>query len=126
MKLIVASTNPVKIQSAKHGFQQMFPSETFTAEGISVPSGVSDQPMTDEETLQGALNRATNARTVQPSAHYWVGIEGGCEEKHSELWTFAWVVILGLNSPALRERARGEGSNWQSPYRSVYAPAGSR
>jgi non-canonical (house-cleaning) NTP pyrophosphatase len=109
MHLIVASTNPVKVQSAKHGFTQMFPAETFTAEGISVPSGVSDQPMTDEETLQGALNRAINARAAQPSADYWVGIEGGCEEKHGELWTFAWVVVLGLASP------RHEGYQWTEP-----------
>ena len=103
MKLIVASTNPVKIQSALHGFTQMFPSGTFTVEGISVPSNVSDQPMTDEETLQGAINRATNARAAHPTADYWVGIEGGCEEKHSELWTFAWVVVVGSNSlPRLR------------------------
>ncbi len=109
MHLIVASTNPVKIQSALHGFQQMFPNESFTVEGISVPSGVSDQPMTDEETLQGALNRATNARTAHPTADYWVGIEGGCEEKHGELWTFAWVVVIN-SLPRLRGRA-GVGVN---------------
>src|SRR5215218_6839967 len=107
MRLIVASTNPVKVQSTEHGFTQMFPAETFTAEGIIVPSGVSNQPMSDEETLQGALNRASNARTAQPSAHYWVGIEGGCEEKHGELWTFAWVVALGLISP--RHEGEGQG-----------------
>ncbi len=94
MHLIIASTNPVKVQSAKHGFTQMFPAESITAEGISLPSGVSDQPMTDNETLQGALNRASNARAAHPAADYWVGIEGGCEEKHGELWTFAWVVVL--------------------------------
>ncbi len=72
----------------------MFPLESYTLEGISVPSNVSDQPMTDEETLQGALNRAANIRAAHPTADYWVGIEGGCEEKHGELWTFAWVVVL--------------------------------
>jgi len=111
MKLIIASANPVKIQSALHGFQQMFPAESFTVEGISVPSGVSDQPMTDEETLQGAFNRASNIRAAHPNADYWIGIEGGCEEKHGELWTFAWVVVLGSNSlPRLRGRA-GVGVN---------------
>ena len=107
MHLIVASTNPVKIQSALHGFRLMFADETFTVEGFSLPSGVSDQPMTDEETLQGALNRAANARAAHPTADYWVGIEGGCEEKHGELWTFAWVVVLG-SLPRLRGRV-GEG-----------------
>ncbi len=108
MRLTIASTNPVKIQSALHGFRQMFPAETFTADGISVPSGVSDQPMTDDETLQGALNRATNACAAHPTADYWIGIEGGCEEKHGELWTFAWVVVLGHSSPSLYTE-RGSG-----------------
>ncbi|MEZ4668205.1 MAG: inosine/xanthosine triphosphatase [Anaerolineae bacterium] len=104
-RIIIASTNPVKIQAAQTGFQQMFPYDSFLASGLSVPSGVADQPMTDEETLQGALNRAANARAADPQAAFWVGIEGGCEEKHGELWTFAWVVVL-QNSP----RYEGEGT----------------
>ncbi|KAJ2972514.1 hypothetical protein NQ176_g7113 [Zarea fungicola] len=57
-EIIVASKNPVKIQAAHDGFQRMFPDIAFTVRGLSVPSGVPDQPLTDEETLQGALNRA--------------------------------------------------------------------
>lgn len=92
--IIVASTNPVKIQAALAGFQAMFPGDTFTAGGVSVPSGVSDQPMSDEETLQGALNRARAVRNLHPDADFWAGIEGGCEEKYGALWAFAWVVVL--------------------------------
>ncbi len=92
--IIVASTNPVKIQAALAGFQAMFPDETFTVRGISVPSGVSDQPMSDEETLNGALNRAQAARQQLTAADFWAGIEGGCEEKHGNLWAFAWVTVL--------------------------------
>lgn len=96
MKTIaVASTNPVKIQAARAGFEALFPGETFAAQGVSVPSGVSDQPMTDEETLAGALNRARAARDQHRGADYWAGIEGGCEAKYGVLWAFAWVVILG-------------------------------
>lgn len=93
-KLIVASKNPVKINAAREGFEQVFPNETFDVSGVSVPSGVSDQPMTNEETLQGALNRATNAREKSPDANYWVGIEGGIEDTDSGMQCFAWVVIL--------------------------------
>ena len=64
--LVVASTNPVKIQAALDGFRRMFPADEFEARGVSVPSGVTDQPMTDAETLQGALNRAANARRAAP------------------------------------------------------------
>ena len=93
-KIIVASRNPVKINSALDGFQRMFPNEVFDVEGISVPSGVSDQPMTDAETLQGAQNRAQQAKTKFAKADYWVGIEGGLDESSGDMEAFAWVVIL--------------------------------
>lgn len=91
--IVVASTNPVKIAAALEGFRRMFPAEAFTARGVSVLSGVSDQPMTDAETLQGAHNRAVRARQAAPDADYWVGIEGGVEDRGA-VETFAWVVVL--------------------------------
>jgi inosine/xanthosine triphosphatase len=92
--IVVASTNPVKIGAALEGFRQMFPSQTFTAQGISVPSGVSDQPMSDAETQRGALNRVANVRAEAPDADYWVGIEGGIEERGDQLEAFAWIVVM--------------------------------
>ncbi len=97
-RIIVASNNPVKIGAALGGFQRMWPDESFTAEGISVPSGVSDQPMGDEETLLGAHNRAVGARAAVPKADYWIGIEGGCAEGAGGLEAFAWVVALGRDT----------------------------
>lgn len=94
-RIVVASQNPVKIQAALSGFQRSFPAETYTAEGVTVASGVGDQPMTDAATRRGATNRAQNARTAQPNADYWVGIEGGVEPVGGELHCFAWAVVLG-------------------------------
>ncbi|MBN1971102.1 MAG: inosine/xanthosine triphosphatase [Candidatus Delongbacteria bacterium] len=93
MKIIVSSKNPVKINATLNGFMEVFPKEVFEIEGVSVPSDVSDQPMNEEETYQGALNRAGNAYKDFPEADYWVGIEGGIEKKNSEMMTFAWVYI---------------------------------
>ncbi len=92
--IVVASKNPVKIQAALDGFQKMFPDEAFRAEGISAPSGVSEQPMSDDETLQGALNRARNVQAVATHGDFWIGIEGGCDEQQGALQAFAWVVVL--------------------------------
>ncbi|MCA9888081.1 MAG: inosine/xanthosine triphosphatase [Anaerolineae bacterium] len=92
--VIVASTNPVKIECAHLGFLAMFPDEPFAVEGVSVPSGVSDQPMTRAETIQGATNRAKNAAEAKPDADYYIGIEGGVEEVDGRFEVFAWVVIL--------------------------------
>ena len=44
---------------------------------VEVPSGVLPQPSTLEETIRGALNRATNALRLVPEAEEGVGIESG-------------------------------------------------
>lgn len=93
--IVAASTNPVKIEATLRGFRRMFPDEDFTIRIAAAPSGVSEQPMSDDETLQGARNRAEGAKKLYPDADYWVGIEGGVDEHGGELLAFAWVVILG-------------------------------
>ena len=97
-QIVVASKNPVKIAAALEGFQRMFPGNTYSTNGINVPSSVPDQPFTDAETLHGALNRAQNAREQEPQADYWIGIEGGVEDTPGQtagtLQSFAWIVIV--------------------------------
>lgn len=92
-KIVVASKNPVKITTTLAGFKKMFQNESFEVTGTSVKSDVSDQPVTEEETLQGALNRVENAQISEPNADYWVGIEGGIQETNGALLTFAWIVV---------------------------------
>lgn len=92
-KIIVASTNPTKVNSTLAGFQAMFPLDEFCVESLAVPSGVSDQPLSDAETLQGALNRAQAIYERNETADFWVGIEGGMEEGEHGLETFAWIVV---------------------------------
>jgi len=97
VKIVVASTNPVKVQAVRSGFTRMFPEQDFEIVSVSVPSGVSDQPRSSAETLQGALNRACNAALIYPQADYWVGVEGGIELEGdgiaSEMCAFAWIVV---------------------------------
>ncbi len=98
MKTIaVASQNPVKIEAALNGFRRMFPGETFEAAPVVVPSGVGSQPLSSDETLRGALNRARNAARELPAADFWVGIEGGVDSHGEALTAFAWVVVLDQN-----------------------------
>ena len=92
-KVVIASKNPVKIQAVQDGFEQMFPNQEFEFTGISVDSGVSDQPMSDEETLAGARNRAYNASRQVTNADFYVGIEGGIDVSGEEMTAFAWIVI---------------------------------
>ncbi len=93
MKIVVASTNPIKIEATRVGFSQVF-GDNIEIIGISTPSGVSDQPMSDDETHRGAKNRVLNARQAYPDADYWVGLEGGIEEHLGALTVFAWIVVM--------------------------------
>ena len=68
-------------------------SEEIELTGVSVESGVSDQPMSDAETLTGAVNRVQQAQNQYPGFDYYVGLEGGVEQTTSGLMAFAWMVI---------------------------------
>ena len=96
-RVVVGSLNPVKVNSTTQAFHTLFPNTNWVFTGVDIASGVSNQPMTDEETLQGAMNRALRVKKQHPKAHYWVGIEGGCEEKFGRVWVFAWIVIRTEN-----------------------------
>ena len=61
-RICVASTNPVKRRAAEAAFALMFPAEAHECHAIAAKSGVADQPMSRGETLNGARNRAQNAR----------------------------------------------------------------
>ncbi len=92
-KIIVSSKNPVKLNSTLEAFKTFFKSDDFEVIGVSAKSDVSDQPMTEDETVFGAKNRMENAFKDNPNADYWVGIEGGVDKIGDEMVTFAWVFI---------------------------------
>lgn len=93
-KVIVASRNPVKINATRKAFERAFPLEEFEIEGLQVPSFVPAQPMSDEQTLEGAINRAENAKLARKKADFWVGIEGGIETDGEFMDAFGWIVVL--------------------------------
>ena len=101
--LVVASQNPVKIEATRRGFASMFPRRTFHLHPVAVSSAVRPQPLSDAETLQGALNRVQHAAHLVPQADYWVGIEGGVEERQGSMEAFAWIVI---SAPPLLGKSR--------------------
>lgn len=95
MKVIVASKNPVKKEAVLVGFKSFF--HLVEVEGFHADSEVSDQPVSDEETLKGARNRAENVKNLYKNADFWVGIEGGIQTTEKGLTAFAWVVILSAD-----------------------------
>lgn len=97
MKVVVASTNPVKIGAAKQAFAAQFPGKRIDTIAVDVDSDVGAQPTSDAATRRGARMRSHNARAIEPGADFWVGIEGGIEMIEEQLMAFAWMAI---RSPA--------------------------
>ena len=95
MKIVcVASSNPVKLRATREGFERMYPGMDFEIRSTLPMISLPQQPSSDIETLQCAMLRAHNIRELAPGADYWVGIEGGVEDKPDGMVTFAWVVVL--------------------------------
>ncbi|MCW0482507.1 inosine/xanthosine triphosphatase [Gaoshiqia sediminis] len=92
MKIVVASKNPVKMNAARNAFQLCFPEE-IEVSGVQVSSDVADQPMSEEETLLGARNRARKAAESNMDGDFYVGIEGGIEILSGRMFAFAWIVV---------------------------------
>jgi len=93
--VIVGSMNPVKIDGVRIGFEKVFPDDVFEFQGYDAPSGVPDQPMGSEETLQGAINRANSCKEQHPDADFFCGLEGGILTDHQgDMGVTAWVAVL--------------------------------
>ncbi|MEM6512105.1 MAG: inosine/xanthosine triphosphatase [Pseudomonadota bacterium] len=107
MKVVVSSANPVKLAATRQAFEQTFPDTAIDIESCTVASGVSDQPMNDEETRRGAINRAQAARQAVADADYWVGLEGGIEVIDGALMASAWMAVLGTGDNIGLSRTMG-------------------
>lgn len=90
MKIMVGSTNPVKIEAVREAFGKYWPK--CEVGGVGVESGVAGQPMSEEETMKGALNRARGALSI--GGEYGVGLEGGVTDVGGELFECAWVAVV--------------------------------
>ncbi|MDU0353711.1 inosine/xanthosine triphosphatase [Paraglaciecola aquimarina] len=92
LKIVVGSTNPVKINAVKQAIIRVFNLDEVECMGLNAPSGVAEQPMTIEETKQGALNRVSYCQANE-KANYYAAIEGGVDEFDYGPRTFAYIVI---------------------------------
>jgi inosine/xanthosine triphosphatase len=105
-KIVVGSTNPVKVASVKSVAQRIWPSASVTS--IEVDSGVAVQPLSDEEAITGATNRAQQA-LAESDADLAVGLEGNTVETAYGMFTTGWAVVVDRNG------ALGIGSSGRLP-----------
>lgn len=100
MIFCVGSTNPVKINGVRQAVEKNWPEAKVV--GYDVPSGVSPQPSSDQETRRGAEHRAHAALRKgeidfpNEAELIGVGLEGGVfqpEDRPGELWSTVWASV---------------------------------
>ena len=103
----VGSLNKPKIEAARMVFLPIWPGASIVP--TPAPSGVSDQPWSADEALNGAVNRALGAlRSVR--ADIGVGLEGGVEEGPGGL-----LYLSGWGAVATADGRLGIGGGARTP-----------
>lgn len=92
MKIIIASKNPVKIEAARASFTAAFAADEIEVIAVNAPSSVSEQPMSAQETRDGAVNRVKYCQEHH-EADYYVSYEGGVDVLDGVPSTYAVVCI---------------------------------
>jgi inosine/xanthosine triphosphatase len=87
VNIILGSENPAKIKAVRTVFLEK---EII---GAKVSSDVSAQPFSDEETRQGAINRAMKCIKEHPSA-MGIGLEGGVMFVDDQLFLCNWGALV--------------------------------
>jgi inosine/xanthosine triphosphatase len=110
MKFVVGSTNTAKIDAVAEILKE-YPHLAHTeVRGTKTDSGVSDQPKSLEETVQGAMNRA---RAARGDAEYGVGIESGLMQVPSTKSGYMDVCACAIFDG--KEFHLGLSSAWEFP-----------
>ncbi|HEY2421778.1 MAG TPA: DUF84 family protein [Neobacillus sp.] len=102
MRVIIGSRNPAKITAVKN----IFLDENTEFISLDIPSGVNEQPFSDEETIKGAINRAVGA-LKQGNGDIGFGLEGGVQETSHGLLICNWGALAAPNmNPIIAGGAR--------------------
>jgi inosine/xanthosine triphosphatase len=91
MKIAVGTKNKAKVGAVEAIVLQYFPDAII--ESIDVASDVSVQPFSNEETRQGAINRARNTFS-QTNADLSFGLEGGVDEIDDTMYCCNWGAVM--------------------------------
>lgn len=94
MKIAIGSKNPAKVNPTKKVLISSFPGAEII--DVDVYSNVSDMPLSDDEMIQGAINRAKNA-LKKTDADMAIGLEGGAYDSEYGMFLAGWVAIIDKN-----------------------------
>lgn len=90
-EVAVGSTNPVKSRAAEEAFELI--GRPVDVVPVDVESGVSDQPTSDAEAIEGAMNRAERA-IKQKNSEFGLGLEGSTHDTTYGMFLTGWAYLV--------------------------------
>ncbi len=90
MKILIGTKNKAKTLAVKNVASLYFPEAIF--ENQSVSSLVADQPVSNEETRRGAINRARQLLT-KFDGDIAIGLEGGVTQLEEQMYVCNWGAL---------------------------------
>jgi non-canonical (house-cleaning) NTP pyrophosphatase len=109
-KVILASTNLAKKQATVKTVNSLGIQADIIP--IKVDSNVSKTPSSDEEGIEGALNRIENAKVKNPKADIYIGMEGIITKSKYGTFICGWAVV---NDQSINRTAKGCSAKVQLP-----------
>jgi len=106
MKIYIATKNINKVELVKKIFTEEFTGMEIIVDSGDAKSEVPDTPW-EEQTFNGAKNRAKNSRISVPGYDYYIGLETGLVSRYGELFEEAWCVITNADNKEFSGYASG-------------------
>ena len=114
--VVVGSRNPSKISGTLKAFRRFY--RNVTVEAVKPPEGLPPQPVGLEQTILGALVRASHAIDQVPDAEYGVGVEAGFIPFPSTITGYVDVQVAAVVD-AERRVTVGTCQGFEFPYEAV-------
>lgn len=116
MRVLLGSANPIKLAALIDVLDKREDYRGWKVAGAPIASGVAEQPLSLEETIEGAENRAWAARDALMGSDWGVGIESGVVRTAGiALDVCACVIVTKQSGKA--DRYLGLSSAWEVPAR---------
>lgn len=113
MKVVIGTKNKAKIAAVEEQFSDYPALANASISGVEVASGVSEQPLSLSETVQGAVNRARAAKNSDSDIDYGIGLESGLFEVPETLSGYLDICICAIVDDA--HTYVGTSSGWEFP-----------
>ena len=114
MKIKIGTKNKAKVESVVEIIREYPHLANSEVEGVDVSSGVSDQPLSLEETINGAINRAKNSFD---DCDYGIGLESGWMSVPKTKSGYMDVCVCAIYDG--KECHLGLSSAWEFPNKEV-------